>query len=263
MDQRQELQSLKRGLRTVALINTLGSITIAELGRRLSLPRTNAERILMTLLSEGYVERDPDTKAFFLTPQVHALSDGYMTENRIVTVARPIMEQTTREIGWPLLLATPLGEYMSVQITTDPQTSLNLQRRHIGSAGPMGLLSSGIVFLAFLDDMQRNVMLEMLRQSDNPLQAAVHDASRMAYVFEQTRRDGFSFGLDYGRERSVSVPIMVANQVKAVLLMTFMARVLTNDAVVEAFVPRLKTMAQTIAQQVEPQLSSSAANFAA
>jgi IclR family mhp operon transcriptional activator len=254
LDERQELQSLKRGLRTVALINTLGSVTIAELGRRLALPRTNAERILMTLLSLGYVERDPDTKAFFLTHQVHALSDGYMVENKIVTIARPIMEQTTRQIGWPLLLATPLGEYMSVRITTDPQTTLNLNRRHIGSAAPMAMVSSGIVFLANLDDNQRGIMLEMLKQSDNPLQVAARDDARMAYVIEEARRDGYSFGLGYGRERSVAVPILSAGQIKAVLLMTFMARALTNEAVVEAFVPRLKTMAEQIERALEEAL---------
>lgn len=251
LDERhQHLQSLTRGLRAVALINTLGSVTVAELARQLTLPRTNAERILLTLLNDGYVERDPVTKAFFLTHRVHALSDGYMVENRIVTIARPIMEQATREIGWPVLLATPLGDQMSVRVTTDPQTTLHLNQRHIGSAAPMGMVSSGIVFLAHLDETQRSVMLEMLRQSPDPLQAAVHDEARISYVLAEARREGYSFGLGYGRERSVAVPILAGGQIKAVLLMTFMARVLTNDAVVEAYVPRLKAMAVEITRAV-------------
>lgn len=246
MEKRQELQSLKRGLTAITLINTLGSITIAALARRMALPRTTAERILLTLLAEGFLERDADTKAFFLTAQVHALSAGYMEENRLVAAARPILEETTREIGWPLCLATPLGESMSVRITTDPQTSLNLNRRHIGSAGPMGMVSSGMVFLAFLEPTQRDLILEILRRSDNPHQAATRDTARMDYVLEQTRRSGFSFGLDHGRERSVAVPVMLQGRVKAVLLMVFMARVLTNEAVAERYVPRLRAMALEI-----------------
>lgn len=116
LEKGQELQSLKRGLKAVALINTLGSITIAELGRQLKLPRTTAERVLMTLLAEGYVERDSGTKAFFLTAQVHALSDGYAEESQLVTAARPLMLDMTRKIGWPLCLAMPMGEYMSVRL---------------------------------------------------------------------------------------------------------------------------------------------------
>ena len=246
MKEDQELQSLKRGLKALTLINETGPITIAELGRRIGVPRTNAERLLMTLRAEGYIERDPDTKAFTLTEQVHALSDGYAAEDELVAAARPLMLQMTREIGWPLCLAVPVGEMMSVRVTTDPQTSLNLERRHIGSTGSIGMVSSGLVILAFLEDTQRDIMLDMLRRSDNPSQAGVRDEARMAHLLQQIRADGYSFGLDYGRERSVSVPIMADGQVKAALLMVFMARALTHDAVIESFVPRLKAMAREI-----------------
>lgn len=252
LDKGQQLQSLKRGLKTVMLINTLGSITIAELGRQLKLPRTTAERVLMTLLCEGFVERDPQTKAFFLTAQVHALSDGYAEENQLVTAARPLMLQMTREIGWPLCLAMPMGEYMSVRVTTDTETSLNIHKRHIGSAAPMALVSSGLAFLAFLEPTQRDLMLDMLRRSDNPEQAAARDTKRMDYLLEQTRRDGYSFGLDHGRERSVSVPVMANGRVRGVLLMAFMSRVLTNEAVVETHLPRITALAQQIALHAFP-----------
>jgi IclR family mhp operon transcriptional activator len=250
LDERPHLQSLKRGLHAVALINSLGSITVAELARRLSLPRTNAERILLTLLDEDYVERDPVTKAFFLTHRVHSLSDGYMVEDRIARIAKPFMEQATREIGWPVLLAMPRGEQMSVRVTTDPLTTLHLNQRHIGSEVQMGMASSGIVFLAYLEETQRALMLEMLRRSDDPLQAAVHDEERITYMLKEARRDGYSFGFGYGRERSVAVPILAAGQIKAVLLMAFMASVLSNDEVVEAYVPRLKTMADAVAKAI-------------
>ncbi|WP_336952816.1 helix-turn-helix domain-containing protein [Sphingobium aromaticivastans] len=246
MNKEQELKSLKRGLKALALINAIGSITIAELGRQLGLPRTTAERVLMTLLAEGYVERDLDTKAFFLTAQVHSLSDGYTEESQLVTAARPLMLDVTRQIGWPLCLAMPMGEYMSVRVTTDPETTLNLHRRHVGSAGAMALISSGLVFLAFLEDTQREIMLDMLRRSDNPSQAAARDTKRMDYLLQKTREDGYSFGLDHGRERSLSVPIMANGRVRGALLMIFMARVLTNDAVVELHLPRLQSLARQI-----------------
>jgi len=246
LDKAQELKSLKRGLRTVALINDLGSITIAELGRQLKLPRTTAERVLMTLLAEGYVERDAVTKAFFLTAQVHALSDGYAEESQIVKIARPLMLELTRQIGWPLCLAMPMGEYMSVRFTTDPTTTLNLHKRHIGSAAPMALVSSGLAFLAFMDIQQREMMLEMLRRSDNPGQDAARDSTRMDYILERTRIDGYSFGLDHGSERSIAIPILTNGRVRATLLMVFMARALSNTAVVEKFLPRLLELRSTI-----------------
>ena len=68
----------------------------------------------------------------------------------------------------------------------------------------------------------------------------------MDYLIEQARAKGYSFGLDLGRERSVSVPVFHDGQIKAVLLMVFIARALTHEQVVDRFVPRLKTMAAEI-----------------
>jgi IclR family mhp operon transcriptional activator len=246
VDADQELKSLKRGLKAMMLINAQGSLAISELSRGLGLPRTTAERVLMTLLAEGFVERDPRTKRFFLTDRVRALSGGYSDDSWIAHVAAPMLFTTTREIGWPLCIATAAGEYMRLRLTTDPATSLSLHRRHIGSEIAMAMASSGAVHLAFLDPEQRRIMLEILRESDDPAQAVARDGNRLAYALEQARAQGYSFGLDLGRERSVSVPILEHGQIKAVLLMVFMARGLTHDQVVESFVPRLKAIAAEI-----------------
>lgn len=262
MDKGQELQSLKRGLKALAIINTLGSITIAELSRRLKLPRTTAERVLMTLHAEGFIDRDRETKAFFLTAQVHALSDGYAEESRLVSAARPLMFETTRKIGWPLLLAMPMGEYMSVRLTTDPETTLGLNRRHVGSALPMGLGSSGLVFLAFLEDTQRELMVEVLRRSDLPEQSVVHDEARFDYLIGKIRNDGYGFGLDNGRERSVAVPVWLNGRVRGSLLMTFMSRVFSADTVVQKYLPTLTALAVQIQREAEEGCSIEASESA-
>ncbi len=246
MDQDQELKSLKRGLKAMMLINREGSLAIAELSRALALPRTTAERVLMTLLAEGFVERDRQTKRFFLTDRVRALSGGYLDDSWISHVATPLLFDMTREIGWPLGIATAAGEYMRLRLTTDPATSLSLHRRHIGSEIVMAPTSAGIIHLAYLDPEQQRIMLEMLRSSDDPLQAVARDEPRMAHAIEHARRDGYSFGLDLGRERSVSLPIFHDGQVRAILLMIFMARGLTHEQVIARFVPRLKDMAARI-----------------
>ncbi len=246
VDSDQELKSLKKGLKAITLLNQQGSLAISELSRSLDLPRTTAERVLMTLLAEGFVDRDPQTKRFFLTDRVRRLSNGYADENWIAHVAAPLLFETTREIGWPLCIATAAGEYMTLRLTTDRATSLWLHRRRIGSEIAMAIASSGIVHLAFLEAEQQRTMLEVLRGSDDELQAAARDTVRMAYVLGEVRANGYGFGLDLGRERSVSVPIMQGGQIRAVLLMVFMARALSHEQVVQNFVPRLKAMAAEI-----------------
>lgn len=246
---KQHLKSLKRGVRAMALINQAGSVTIAQLARALGLPRTTTERILLTLQSEGLLDREPVSKAFTLTAQVELLSSGYSSDLRMVKVARPLMQELTREIGWPVCLATPLGEHMSIRLTTDHETTLNLNRRHIGSSGPIALVSSGLAFLAYLDDVQREAMLAYLRGSDDPAQALVHDQARLDFVLDSIRKQGFAFGLDYGRERSVAVPILAHGQVKGAIFMAFMARVLAHEDVVKRYVGPLQRLAQAIESQ--------------
>ena len=246
MKEDQELKSLKRGLKTITLINRTGSVTISELSRSLNLPRTTAERVLMTLLSEGFVERDTQTKRYFLTARVRALSHGFGDESWIAHVATPILFETTRAIGWPLCIATPAGEYMSLRVTSDPVTSLRLHRRHIGTQIAMSIGSSGIVHLAFLGEEERRIMLRILSESTDPDQTYAHDAARVDFAIIEARAKGYSFGLDYGRERSVAVPIMAHGHITAVLLMVFMAAGLSNEQVVSDFVPRLMDMARSI-----------------
>ena len=246
MSNSQELSSLKRGLRTLTFLNNRGSATVAEVSRVLELPRTTAERVLMTLSSEGFISRDPQTKRYRLTPRVLALSDGFGDDGWIVHVATPLIFETTREIGWPLCIATPLGEFMSLRVTSDPATSLRLHRRHIGSEIPMSMSSSGIVYLAHLDPEQQRILLAQLAQSAVPGQIYTQDRSRVLFAIEQARANGYSFGLDHGRERSLSVPIMANGHVCAVLLLVFMAAAMTHEQVVQAFLPRLQQMALRI-----------------
>jgi IclR family transcriptional regulator, mhp operon transcriptional activator len=242
----RELSSLKRGLRAMMLVNNQRSIAISELARALGLPRTTAERILITLFSEGFLDRDPRTKRFFLTSRVCGLSHGFSDESWIMHVAAPLLFETTREIGWPLCIATPIGEHMSLRVTTDPATSLHLYHRFMGSEIAMAVSSSGIVHLAFLEPEQRQIMLAMLRASDDPSQAPARNPARIGHAIAQAQANGYSFGLDYGRERSVSVPIMANGRIAAILLMVFMVAGLSEEAVVRDFVPRLKDMAARI-----------------
>ena len=228
------------------LINREGSLAIAELSRSLRLARTTAERVLMTLLAEGFVERDHQTKRFYLTDRVRALSGAYRDDSWISHVATPLLFEMTREIGWPLGIATAAGENMRLRLTTDPATSLSLHRRYIGSEIAMAPTSSGIVHLAHLEPEQQRIMLEMLRASDDPMQAVSRDVMRMTHAIKRARRDGYSFGLDLGRERSVALPIFHDGQVRAILIMMFMARGLTHEQVVATFVPRLKKLSKEI-----------------
>ena len=107
------LVRLRRGLSLLALLNQHETLTTAQAAKSLGLPRTTAQRIITTLILEGYVERVPMSSLYRLTPTVNLLSGGFTDESWITHVASPLLFAKTQEINWPLTLATPFGRDMN------------------------------------------------------------------------------------------------------------------------------------------------------
>jgi len=246
----QELNSLKNGLQALATLNQRGSVTIAELARELALPRTTAERILATLVSEGYVERVPTAKQFRLTTKIFALSSGFTDDSSLIKIATPLIFELTRQIGWPLAIATPKARMMVVRVTTDPATSLWLNRRRIGATAAMGYSSSGHAYLAFAPPAEREVLFEVLGSADVPERQRITDPKAMRALCETIRQRGYALSPAGGNEGSISVPILINGLVEAVLLGIYMSRVVSDQKAIELFVPHLKRLSSTISLRV-------------
>jgi IclR family mhp operon transcriptional activator len=246
MDSDQELKSLKRGLGVLMMLGAHRTMSISEVARRLDLPRTTAERVMVTLERERFIARTAGSKRYALAARVMTLAAGYSAEDRLIEVATPLLFQTTREIGWPLAIAVDVGERMSVRVTSDPATSLGLHKRHVGSEIAMAGSSSGIVHLAFLEEAEREVKIALLQHSDDPAQALARDRKALDSYLRDARRDGFSIGPDLGSERAASVPVFENGRARAILLMMYMARGLSTSVLASRFVPQLNGLAREI-----------------
>jgi IclR family mhp operon transcriptional activator len=249
----QELRSLKRGLKVLALLNQIETVGVSELARRLELPRTTAERILMTLAAEGYVERMPNDVRYRLSAKVCNLARGFSEDNWIIHVATPLLFDMTKRIGWPLAIATPRGEVMILRVTTDPATSLWLHRRRIGAETPMLGSSSGMVAFAFAQDVERENLLELMKTSKYAAnRQRSSDPTAVADLINTVLLNGYAFQPppNDSPERSISVPIHINGEFEAVLLMIYMPRALKNAVVLRDYLPLLKKLAHKIGERV-------------
>ena len=255
MNPDQELRSLKRGLKVLSLLNQVETIGITELARRLELPRTTAERILVTLATEGYVQRLPNDKRYRLSAKVFSLSRGFSDDCRVVQVATSLLFSMTHRIGWPMAIATPSGDSMVLRITSDPATSLWLNRRRIGAETPMLASSSGLVAYAFASPVEQENLLSLLKTSKHEinreranspalLNALIAPVVEKGYAFQPPPNDM--------PERSISVPIRINGEVIAVLLLMYMPRALSTATVLNDYLPMLETLASEIADRVSP-----------
>ena len=252
MDIRRHLSSLKRGLRVLAMFNVHGALRISDVARELSLPRTTAQRIIETLVAEGFVERAPSSRFYRLTPAVNMLSGGFSDESWVSHVASPMLFAETKEIGWPLMIATPVGEDMMVRVSTDHASPLALDHFPIGFKTPIMHATSGHVVLAFAPPAYRTALLKLLRGSDNPKQALSHDHEKVEYLIAKIRRLGFAHNIYAAYpEASIGVPIFLDGAFAACLLMGYMKRVITPGEIERRLLPVLTALARRIEDSVK------------
>ena len=247
MASRDNLSSLKRGLRALSLLNLREVLTATELAKELGLPRTTARRVLDTLVEEGYAEKMAREHKYRLTPMVNVLSSGFSDESWIAHVAEPLLSKKTIEIGWPLVVATPSGDQMMVRVSTDRLTPLALDHFGVGFKTPMVHGTSGHVMLAFMSQQHRELTLQVIRSSSDPKQALAREDARIRSLVNAVRAQGFAHIIykEYP-EASVGVPIFLNGVARACLLMGYVKAAIKPAQIVEKYVPQLKSLAEAI-----------------
>jgi IclR family mhp operon transcriptional activator len=247
MASRDNLSSLKRGLRALSLLNLREVITATELATELRLPRTTARRVLDTLVEEGYAEKLTREHKYRLTPMVNVLSSGFSDESWIAHVAEPLLAKKTIEIGWPLVVATPSGDQMMVRVSTDRLTPLALDHFGVGFKTPMLHGTSGHVMLAFMSQQHREATLQVIRSSTDPKQALAREDARIRSIITMVRSQGFAHIIykEYP-EASVGVPIFLNGVARACLLMGYVKAALKPAQIVDKYVPQLKSLSEAI-----------------
>jgi IclR family mhp operon transcriptional activator len=251
MSVKQNLSSLKRGLRALSLLNMRETLTATDLGAELRLPRTTARRVLDTLVEEGYAEKVAREHKYRLTPMVSMLSSGFSDESWIAHVAEPLLAQKTIDIGWPLVVATPNSDQMMVRVSTDRLTPLALDHFSVGFKTPMLHGTSGHVMLAFMSPPHRDLTLQVLRNSPDPKQALAREDARIRSMLKVVRAQGYAHIIykEYP-EASVGVPIFLNGVARACLLMGYVKAAIKPTQIVDKYVPQLKVLSQEITSGV-------------
>lgn len=247
MNPKDNLSSLKRGLKALSLLNVRDGMTASNLAAELGLPRTTARRILDTLVTEGYAEKIVEQHRYRITPMVNLLSGGFSDESWIAHVAEPLLARKTLDLGWPLMIATPSGEHMMVRVSTDRLTPLAVDHFAIGFRTPMLHGTSGHVMLAFMSQRHRDVLLQMLRNSADPKQSLAREDERIRTMLKAVKAQGYAHIVyrEYA-EASVGVPVFLGNAARACLLMGYAKTALRPSQIVAEYVPMLKALSAEI-----------------
>lgn len=182
-----------------AFIGGEQEVSLAALTRRLGLHKSTVFRALQTLLVCRYVEQNPESKDYRLSPKVLQLADTFLRHTDLRTTARPHLEELVWKVRQTVTFAIPRQD----QVVFIDKVEGPGNVRFFCEIGRSLPLYVGAAARAILAHMPPAEIERYLRQVD-PRALTSHtltstDELRQALV--QTRQQGYSYSnqeVDYG-----------------------------------------------------------------
>ena len=187
---RLPIASLEKSLR---LLEALGradeSASVAWLIDQTSLDRTTVQRILRTLLAEGYVERTGRGE-YAVAPRSYVLGAMLSKSSQLAVLARPVLQRLQRVTGETVNLAVLDGTSVLCieHLATDKLLAFNFA---VGTRLPAFASSLGRVILAY---SRAESAADVLQQSDRKAltRRTVVSMRKLRDELERVREQGYS-----------------------------------------------------------------------
>jgi DNA-binding IclR family transcriptional regulator len=93
-----EIQTVTNALRMLEVFHSVSEMGVSDLARRLKLHKNNAFRLLATLELAGYIQQSPETENYRLGPRCLELGHAFTRSQRLMSLARPILEGLSAEL---------------------------------------------------------------------------------------------------------------------------------------------------------------------
>ena len=103
------IQAVANALRLLHVFRDEDEIGVAELARRLDLPKNNVFRLLATMVEYEFIEQCKVTGRYRLGLECHALGQGFRRARPLLERARPILDKLLEDTGETVHLAVRDG----------------------------------------------------------------------------------------------------------------------------------------------------------
>jgi IclR family transcriptional regulator, pca regulon regulatory protein len=250
VEQPDFVTALARGLAVIRAFGAHSSrMSLAEVARRVELPRATVRRSLITLETLGYVETDG--KTFMLTPQVLSLGHSYLTSMPVTRAVRPYLEKMSALLN-ESSSAGILDHDEAVFLTRVPVRRVLLGTETTGSRLPAYCTSMGRVLLAAQSDDMIEEYLSRIepraytpRTITNPakIRDAIFEARTVSYSIVEEELDAGVI--------AISVPIKNAHDrtVAALSVVSHVDRA-TSAQMIDRFLPAMRDAARELRAQL-------------
>ncbi|WP_262847802.1 IclR family transcriptional regulator [Mumia quercus] len=177
-------------LRALAATESDDGLTTTEVGRATGLPRPTVHRLLESLAQEGMVDRDGRSGRWFLGPELFVLGARAASRFAVTDEAVAAVRRLAEATGESAFFSVRRGDETVVLLRQDGAFPIRSFVLYEGARFPLGVVSAGIVVLAYLDDREID---DYLARTD--LAAAWGDAHSDAAIRDRiglTRERGWA-----------------------------------------------------------------------
>jgi len=183
-------QSIKRAIQIMHLFNSQEKeLSLAEISRKMDIHKSIVYRILITLESEGWLVKNPETNKYMLGIKLLLLSSVVLDDLVVRKTALPIMKKLSAETGETVVLTmySDGGAICIEKIESDNSIKITSQ---VGKFFP---LHAGATGLAVLMGMPDEIRKEILKRK--PLEKFTEktetDPDKIIKLVEEAKKDDY------------------------------------------------------------------------
>ncbi|RFU65134.1 IclR family transcriptional regulator [Peribacillus glennii] len=246
--------SMQTITRAIQILKTFSinqkELSLAQLHHELGLSKSSLQRILNTLVVNGFLEKDNEKKTYKLGLELYYLGKLVEENSHLLTTAKPYLQA----------LRDKLGENVYINIIEDNERKCIafeeakhalMTISHIGQTSPLYMGASAKLLLAYLpqNEIEHYINQTILKPVT---EKTIIDKDRLILELQDIREKGYavSYGeLVYG-VFSASAPIFDNrnNVIAGIAVSAPLARV--NDSIIESFITSVKEVANQISEEL-------------
>lgn len=257
----KSVRALERGLDVLTEIQRRRATNLHELHTQLQLPKATLLRMLVTLSSRGLIWQRLADGAYLPSGLSPVGMDNDAGVSQMAEIASPYLAQLSNRVTWPSVMGVPRLDHVEIIETNSP-----LMRFDSTILGPVGAklsyihTATGRAYLAACDERERDAIIERLKPADaSPasvaaLNALIAEIQQRGY---STREPAINWPdmsraqvLQDGR-RSIAVPVVTSNGACAAINITWPARRVSTQQVVDQHLAALIETAQLIGAAID------------
>lgn len=202
------LSSVQKTCRVLSVLTDPSRVRLTDIAESAQLDVSTTLRILKELESEGFIERDPETKHYFLGPQAYVMHHAMVARMDIRAAARPSLIRLAKQFGDTAILSLPAGWESVCGDLCFGDYPIRANYLDVGSRRPLGVGAGSLALLAAMPLEEQQTVLPYVH-AQMAKRYPDYSAQRLAQEIDRARSLGHAMLLDVvvGRMGGVGVAV--------------------------------------------------------